>query len=61
MRWLVLWHFADLIFRLNDFIETIGLLLLLALIPAGHSFVASRQQLSFILLPGIERLLLFLM
>jgi hypothetical protein len=60
MRWLVLWLFADLIFRLNNFIETIGFLLSLALIAPGHPFVASRQQLSFILLPGIESLLFFL-
>ena len=60
MRWLVLWLFADLIFRLNNFIETVGFLLSLTLIAPGHPFVASHQQLSFILLPGIESLLLFL-
>ena len=59
MRWLVLWRFADLIFRLNNFIETIGFLLSLALIAPEHPFVAGRQQLSFILLPGIESLLFF--
>jgi hypothetical protein len=31
MRWFVLWLFADLIFRLNNFSETIGFLLSLAL------------------------------
>jgi hypothetical protein len=53
MGLLVLWLFADLIFRLNNFIETIGFLLSMALIAPGHPFVASRQQLSLILLPGI--------
>jgi hypothetical protein len=56
----VLWLFADLIFRLNNFIETIGFLLSLALIAPGHPLVAGRQHLSFILLPGIESLLFFL-
>ena len=61
MRGLVLWLFADLSFRLNNFIETIGFLLFsLALIAAGHPFVAGRQHLSFILLPGVESLLFFL-
>src|ERR1700733_9573685 len=57
MRGLVLWLFADLIFRLNNFIETIGFLLSLALIAPRHHFVAGRQHLSFILLPVIESLL----
>jgi hypothetical protein len=35
MRGLVLWLFANLIFRLNNFIETIGFLLSLALIAPG--------------------------
>ena len=60
MRGLVLWLFADLIFRLNNFIETIGFLLSLALIAPRHPFVAGRQHLSFILLPVIESLLFFL-
>lgn len=60
MRVLVLWLFADLSFRLNNFIETIGFLLSLALIAAGHPFVAGHQHLSFILLPGVESLLFFL-
>ena len=54
MRGLVLWLFADLIFRLNNFIETIGFLLSLALIAPRHPFVAGRQHLSLILLPVIE-------
>jgi hypothetical protein len=57
MRGFVLWLFADLIFRLNNFIETIGFLLSFALIAPGHPFVAGRQHLSFILRPGIESLL----
>lgn len=37
MRGLVLWLFADLILRLNNFIETIGFLLSLALIAETRS------------------------
>ena len=59
MRWLVLWLFADLVFRLNNFTKKVGFLLVLALITPGHPFVASRQQLPFILLPSIKSRLFF--
>src|SRR5450755_2106463 len=60
MRWLVLWLLANLIFCLDNLTELVGFLLAPALIASRHSFAAGRQQLTFILLPRIECLLLFL-
>ena len=55
MRGLVLWLFADLIFRLNNFIETIGFLLSLALASNGHCRAGSFPKSRFAVAPGLPR------
>jgi hypothetical protein len=43
MRWLVLWLFADFVFRSDDFTETVVSILPNTFIAPSHPFVASRQ------------------
>jgi len=54
MRLPVSWLFSNFVLCSANVTKTVRFLLLLALFFPGHSLVASRQELSFILFPGAQ-------
>ena len=54
MRWFVLRLFADRPFSPDHLAKAIIVIHPETFVASGHSFVACRQQLSFVLLPGVE-------